>query len=217
MVLAGCCEKWLLFVYGMACLVATAVLIVATAKGYEADLTRFNVDARIDVNAPVFTGPLDLRRSPEVVVAAFAVLFGVVGGCLHALGSLSMHAAKGDLYSNWRYFYLGRPFLGGGVALVVHVILRGKLLLGVTIPEGKIGVYAAVGIASLVGIFSYKMMDKLRDVLDALFNTAAKTAPETGGAAPPPTPLPLNRIGGDNTDAHLDLPMPREEGVPGGR
>ena len=99
---------------------------------------------------------------------------------MHGLASMSAHLGLARLTSNWWLYYIARPLVGGGLALCIHVVLRGGLG-GLALDEGPKGEFAAMGWAALSGLFSAPAMKKLRDIFEAIL----RPSPDTGQIPPP--------------------------------
>ena len=95
-----------------------------------------------------------------------ACLLGASAGCIHSLASISLHAGKSELTSPWIPFYLCRPFVGAGMALVTSLVLVSGLG-GFKVTDEV----AIIAWASLAGLYSQPALDKLRDVFSSLFAT----------------------------------------------
>lgn len=111
------------------------------------------------------------------------VACGALGGTLHALGSLAIHAGRGSLRRSWWLYYLALPLGGGLLAAFVWLLQRGGLL-GLRFPDGPQGQYGALAWAALTGLFASLFSQKLRDAVQALFR------PGRPYAEPPRTPAP---------------------------
>jgi len=113
----------------------------------------------------------------------FIMLFsGIIGACVFSLFAISHHvAADKDFSRVWEAWYLLRPFVGGGLALIFYLVLRGGVLnLGSSV--SNLNLVALAAAAALVGMFSEQAMHKLQDVADGLFGSAPDTAKPSNGA-----------------------------------
>lgn len=75
------------------------------------------------------------KVAPERVLLALALFGGALGGCIHALTSITYHRANCTLTVKWSLWYLCRPLIGGALGLVFVVVIRGGFM-GIPINEG---------------------------------------------------------------------------------
>lgn len=151
-----------------------------------------------------------------------ALLAGGLGAFLSSILSLADYIGERKLTRSWAVWYLARPPVGMGLALLVYFLLRGGLLT----PAASVSVVSPYGVAAfsgLIGMFVRQAMDKLKEVADALFTSKVNeqrseavhkaspgpadnggtggtrgtggTGPSTGGAGAVP-PKPPARPGG---------------------
>ena len=101
-------------------------------------------------------------------MALFTGLLGVAGGAVHGLASLSWHVGKATFDPVWTMFYIARPFIGAGMALVTYLVLKGGI--------GGFNVQSDLALlawATLAGLYSQPALDKLRDIFATIFGTKA--------------------------------------------
>jgi hypothetical protein len=151
------------------------------------------------------------------VLMILAFLVGTLGGAVHSLASLSHYAGTGTLYTNWRLFYLSRPLVGGTVALFLYFTLASTLVTtapaaaGATASPRQSELFATLAWSALAGLFSHRVLEKFRDLLNTLLPTiqpaAASKPPESEeiGSEVPSSP--------DSGEAAETVP-PREEEPP---
>jgi hypothetical protein len=126
-----------------------------------------------------------------VVVA----LGGVIGSMLHGLRSLSKYIGERFLFRSWIPYYILLPLVGGLLATIVYLVLRGGLLPGAT-SSSQPDPYGVTAISALVGMFSAQAADKLQAVFEILFTKALPgsqsvtgvTLPTIAGFDPPQGP-----------------------------
>jgi hypothetical protein len=121
------------------------------------------VAASADGGAP----PVEKPFAPGEQILVLVVLAGALGGVLHGLTSLAAHSGAGRLDRRWWVFYVARPVVGGGLALVVALVLRAGLL-GVSVTEDVSGRRVLLAWGALAGLFSSPALKKLKDVFDGL-------------------------------------------------
>jgi hypothetical protein len=99
-------------------------------------------------------------------------LAGAVGGSLYGLRMF--HEYYDSLTTRWFYWYLMRPFLCFGCAILTIILFKSGILL---LQVGD-SMAARVGIAFLTGFGYGKFMEKIRSLTDTFFNGTGKG---TGG------------------------------------
>jgi hypothetical protein len=109
-----------------------------------------------------------LYTNREVRLIIISILFGVLGGTIHGIASLSAFRSTRKLTSEWSMWYAARPFLGAALAVIVYLTFRAGLVTGGPSNVSDFGV-AAIG--ALVGLLTEQTTRKLRDVFDTLFGT----------------------------------------------
>ncbi len=129
---------------------------------------------------PFALGPVGV--SPDGFLVLLATLAGALGGAVHGAGSLTQHLARRDWRREWLAWYLFRPLLGSGLAVLVYFALRGGFVpAGAT---GEVSPYGVGALAGLAGLFTWHVTRKLRDVLDAAFGTGGDGQAGNGGEPP---------------------------------
>ena len=118
--------------------------------------------------------------------------------------SLARFVAFRDLERSWFLFYLFRPPVGAGLAVIVYFVLQTGLLspvsAGTNLNGGASdGVYRILALASLTGLFARQAIEKLSEVFDVMFRT------KTDGREPPkPSESDPNRESRADQDASSD-------------
>jgi hypothetical protein len=75
---------------------------------------------------------------------------------------------------SWTWWYILRPAVGVVLGVLFYFVVRGGLLtLSDEAELDRTGLYFTMGLAALVGLFSKQATDKLQDVANSLFRTAA--------------------------------------------
>jgi hypothetical protein len=95
-------------------------------------------------------------------------LAGSVGGSLYGLRMF--HEFYDSLTMRWFYWYLMRPFLCFGSAIITIILFKSGILL---LQVGD-SMAAQVGIAFLTGFGYGKFMEKLRSLTETFFNGKEK-------------------------------------------
>jgi hypothetical protein len=110
---------------------------------------------------------IDLMLYREYVILGLA---GSVGGSLYGLRMF--HEFYDSLTTRWLYWYLMRPFLTFGAAIVTIILFKS----GVLFLQVGDSMAARVSIAFLTGFGYGKFMEKLRSLTDTFFNENGKDA-----------------------------------------
>lgn len=112
--------------------------------------------------------PIFLFDSRDLAVTLVVLGFGALGAVIQGLSSVAIHVGKGEFKAVWILFYISRPFVGAGVALVFYFVMQGGISAG-AVPVASENIIGPSAVALLVGLFSGEAMEKLRDVAASLF------------------------------------------------
>lgn len=123
-----------------------------------------------EINAPLYK--TDIIIQPSFRLILLVLLAGALGGYVHASTSFATYIGNRSFVDSWFLWYLLRPFIGMGLALIFYFALRGGLLL-LTSQPGKINInpFGVGAISGLVGMFSKRASDKLAEVSETIFKT----------------------------------------------
>jgi hypothetical protein len=94
---------------------------------------------------------------------------GALGAWVHAASSFVRFVGNRQFVSSWAPWYLFRPLVGSGLALIFYTVLRAGLATTGGSTMGGLSHYSVAAFAGLVGLFSERASKKLADVFDALF------------------------------------------------
>jgi hypothetical protein len=109
---------------------------------------------------------------PEVRLIFLAMLAGAMGSFVHAATSFVTYVGNRSLSGSWMWWYVMRPFIGMGLAMIFYVVVRGGLILLTSVPNVQdLSPFGVAAFAALSGMFSKQAADKLRDLFDNLFKT----------------------------------------------
>ena len=122
--------------------------------------------------------PLDvfgwhLLITREVQLLLLVIFAGALGSYLHAIMSLADFIGNRSLTASWFWWYVTRPFLGMALALVFYAVLRGGFLAGSPADAKVVNPFGVLAIGALVGMFSDKAAQKLGEIFDVVFKSAA--------------------------------------------
>jgi len=111
-----------------------------------------------------------LEHNTRLIILAFAV--GALGSFIQAARSFIAYVGNRTFQSNWIWWYVMRPFIGGGLGLLFYLLFRGGLVTGANgDPSNVINPYAVMAICGLAGLFSNRATTVLGRVFNALFKT----------------------------------------------
>jgi hypothetical protein len=108
----------------------------------------------------------ELLRDTNLLV--LVILMGALGALLGASRSLANFVGNGAFIPRWSLFYLFRPTFGAGLALLVFFGYRIGAVTGVK-STGPADPFAATFVAGMVGLFADTVLQKLKDLITALF------------------------------------------------
>ncbi len=108
----------------------------------------------------------------ETLLMLVMFIVGAIGACVFSLWAIAHHlGAQKDFDTSWFAWYLLRPFIGAGLALIFYFLLRGGILtIGASLQNLNIVVVA--GLSGLIGMFSEQALHKLHELADTTFGAA---------------------------------------------
>jgi hypothetical protein len=98
-------------------------------------------------------------------------LAGVLGGLIHSTPSLYWYIGNRNLRYSWLVMYVSPPFIGGALAVVFYIVLRGGLVAGQT-TAAQLNVFGFAAVSALVGLFSPEAAEKLKQIFSTLLTAA---------------------------------------------
>jgi len=110
------------------------------------------------------------------------LLSGLLGGLVHSLRSFAWYAGNRKLVLSWAAFYVTLPVVGGAMALIFYLVIRGGFFPQAQISETSPFGFAALAV--LIGMFTEEAAVKLKSVATTLLNPAEKGKDQ---ATPAPT------------------------------
>jgi hypothetical protein len=117
--------------------------------------------------------PLDLRY---LLITA---LCGALGSYIHIATSFTQYSGQRRLVAAWGWWYILRPSIGSGLALLVYFVLRAGLISGSgEAATAGLSPYGVSALAGLSGLFSRQATEKLREVFENLCKTEKPVAGE---------------------------------------
>jgi hypothetical protein len=106
----------------------------------------------------------------EFQLILLALLFGIIGGTTHGLASLVTYIGNNKYDNHWTIWYVGRPAIGGIIAIIFYVLIRGGLL-SVNAQPTDLNYFGIAAISVIAGLMATEATGKLRDIFMALFGT----------------------------------------------
>jgi hypothetical protein len=116
---------------------------------------------------------LNLRLSKESGFFIVVILLGALGAMVHVLRSFSWYVGNRSLRTSWLITYYMWPAIGGLMALIFYLVLRGGLIPSQQSSQA-FNPYGFATIAALVGLFSEQAAEKLKQVFEIVFASAPK-------------------------------------------
>ncbi len=113
--------------------------------------------------------PTELNESDAM---RLVVITGCLGSFVHIATSLTDFVGNHKFVASWTMWYIVRPLIGGGLALIVYLVIRGGLFTPSAISDGAFNIYGLLALSALTGMFSKQATDKLREVFDNIFRTS---------------------------------------------
>jgi hypothetical protein len=102
----------------------------------------------------------------EKYLVEISALFGVLGASTYGLASATVWIAHNKLERSWILWYVSHPLIGGALAIIFYLIIRGGLIQGISF---AISDFAIAAVSAIVGLITTPAMKKLRDIFDVLF------------------------------------------------
>jgi hypothetical protein len=111
-----------------------------------------------------------LATTADVQLLMLVMVAGALGSFLHTATSFADFVGNEKLARSWLWWYLLKPFVGMGLAVIFYLVIRGGFLSAGT-EAGKVNIYGIAALAGLTGMFSKQATDKLGEVFTTLFQT----------------------------------------------
>lgn len=121
----------------------------------------------LDTSTPVKTKTTGNPVGIDFLIVIFFT--GVLGSLLHGLQSIAAFIGNKQFYAQWTIWYLIRPFVGGILAYIFYIVLRGGLISPSTSDLSQLNTYGFLAIAILSGMFSDLAVQKLKSIYKTAF------------------------------------------------
>lgn len=95
------------------------------------------------------------------------VLSGALGAWIHAAQSFAGFVGTQRFTARWGRWYLLRPMIGGFLAFVLFLLSLAGVVPGLDATRG----FLLLGVATLIGLVSRPLVDKVLDVFEALLDS----------------------------------------------
>ncbi len=112
------------------------------------------------------------KPTADALYLVAVITLGALGSSVQALTSFATYVGNHALRKRWVWWYIARLPIGGVIALVLYLLLRGGLL-SVSTSAKDISPYGIGAVAALAGMFSRQATDKLRELFETLFHTVS--------------------------------------------
>lgn len=121
---------------------------------------------------------LRISLGPETTLLFVVMSSGIIGACTYSFFAISYHLARKNNFDKvWEAWYVLRPILGAGLALIIYLVLRGGVLtIGADL--NNLNIVGVAGISGLSGMFSEQSMRKLRELADTAFGKVSRDLDE---------------------------------------
>jgi hypothetical protein len=130
----------------------------------------------------------------EVRLLLIVALTGALGALVHALRSISWYVGNRALVRSWAANYILLPFVGGTLALVFYLVIRG----GFFSPQStfqQTSPFGFAAMAGLIGMFSPQAVLKLQQVAETVLTKPAPGADSKPQRAEPWSPATELEVG----------------------
>lgn len=143
---------------------------------------------------------------------------GFLGNMIHVATSFTTFVASKAFVRSWMLWYFVRPFSASALALAFYFVFRGGYL-NMNDDSTNINLYGVITISILVGLFTDRATQKLKDVFEALFKPTENRPDTLTGdiviqSITPPELKPGEKniitISGDNLKSNLSVTINEE-------
>jgi hypothetical protein len=109
----------------------------------------------------------------EIALLLWVAAFGAFGGSLQTIGALTRYVRDARVNVTLLWSSTLHAFVGIALAVLLWVVLL-ALLFGGEPPIDDLNRFGIAALAGLLGVFAVQVTDKLKDVLDGLFNGSGR-------------------------------------------
>jgi hypothetical protein len=168
-------ERWQVHLLGIY-LIATAVLLAYAATALWPTTVVQDGGKKIwDPGVHLFGRSTQIPDETRMIL--IVIVSGALGSFVHAATSFGTYVGNQRIYASWIWWYVLRPFLGMGLALILYYVVYGGLL-STGVSAETVNPFGIAAIAGMTGMFAKQATDKLNETFTTLF----KTSPDKGDA-----------------------------------
>ena len=161
-------------------LLGTALLALMSVWPSTANQLALNTTRSLNITIPLIGSYLPHASyvvGPELLLFSAMILAGMLGACVYSLYAISLHLGSyEDFNSSWTAWYFARPWLGGGIAIALYLLIRSGLFT-LNTSVNSLNLLGLAGLSMLVGLFTEQVLHKLNDLIDTLFGAGPANAP----------------------------------------
>jgi hypothetical protein len=110
---------------------------------------------------------ITLPNDGDVRLAIVAMSAGALGAFVHSATSFVTYLGNRQLIRSWTAWYILRPFIGMGLAIMFYLLMRAGFVAPGANPSA-INPFGIATVAALAGMFAKESIDKLKEVFDEL-------------------------------------------------
>ena len=111
----------------------------------------------------------EYNLTQEKALLLVVVFSGALGAFLHVATSFSDYVGNRRLMRSWLWFYILRPVVGAGLALLFYFAVRGGLFT-TSAGSSDLNPYGMAALGAMVGLFSKQATNKLQQIFDTAFS-----------------------------------------------
>jgi hypothetical protein len=127
----------------------------------------------LGVGGLILIGGTEVSNTSLLIAVASA---GAAGASVQAAMALVNYIGHRAYARGWTAYFLIRPLVGSGFAVLVYVALRAGLV-DADIAPSSLNYYGILAVAAITGLASGNVTRKLTEIVDTLFDPSAGTGP----------------------------------------
>lgn len=163
---------------------------------YEVVVAAFVVIGFHDLFSVVVTSPERACGNCQWKLLLLVAHAGALGGLLHMTSSVAHRVGADNFDRNRALFFLCRPPMGAGLAILVYFVIQTGLLSptsgGATQEHDRDSIYRILALAGLTGLFARRALDKLAEVFNILFQARRNGGQQSPGTRRGPSQPPFD-------------------------
>lgn len=113
---------------------------------------------------------LSLKITEEVRLILIVAVMGALGSCVYEVKSFVYYVGKGQFETSYMCWYILRPIIGSTLAIIFYFAFRGAFF-SFSANTQNLNEFGIATLGGVVGIFSYKTMNKLEELFDNILLT----------------------------------------------